>query len=615
VSAKSFDYVIIGGGTTGLALASRLTEDPSVTVVVLEAGQSHVGDPNITIPGQFGNVIDNPKVNYLLPMMTDPKYCNNRQYLWSRGKGLGGSSTINFYAWSKPPAGDVDVFEKLGNPGWNWKEYMRYSKRSETFHHPSEEQTSLYPHTFDERHRGTSGPIQVTIPHHAHTIDVLFQETLVKKGLKPILDAYGGDITGTWISSSNLDPRGWTRSDAVTGYFLPNKDRPNLTVLLEACVTRILFDESHQSTELTATGVEFIYTFGTHVVHAKREVILSAGAIKDPQVLELSGIGQPEVLSRIGVDVKVDLPGVGENMQDHPFIGVSYELNPEVPHATYDLMFDPDYAQEAKRLYSLGKGMHRLGVTSFSYFPISQANPSEAKALINKAEIEIKQLHESGKVSKGLVDQYRHQIATLRDDKQPDFEVFAFPGHYTFITPREPGKCYFTACSLLNHPFSRGSIHCKTSDPFAQPLIDPHYFEVDFDLELLVQSIKFTRSLHLMEPWKSGVVREVDPGPKCESDADLREYIKNHLGSAWHAVGTCSMLPREKGGVVDPQLKVYGTTNLRVVDISIVPIQVAAHTQGKHVLRHFHSCCRIEPFPATAFVIAEKGKFLCVFSL
>ncbi|KAJ6490230.1 GMC oxidoreductase [Mycena vitilis] len=582
VSGKTFDYVIIGGGTAGLVLASRLSEDPSVTVVVLEAGEANLGDPDILIPGQFGATFLNPKHDWAFPTEKQ-RFSNDKEFIWSRGKGLGGSSGMNFCAWIKPPAADIDAFEKLGNFGWNWEEYKKYSQRSETFHPPAQEQMDLYPHTYDTELHGTSGPIHTTIPFHYHALDELFQQTLVSKGLKSIDDPYGGNLNGTWIANANLDPRTWTRSYAATGYLMPAQDRSNLTVLTEATVTRILFDDPVAGQQLTAKGVEFVHNDSTSQVNAKNEVILCAGTIQSPQILELSGIGRPEILEKIGVEMKIQLEGVGENVQDHTFVGVSFELTGSPD--TYDRMRDPEYMAEALRLYEQGLGPQRVGITSFAYIPLSTAT-AEAEELIHGAA---ECIAASDDVSPGRREQLDLQLENLRDDNGVDLEIIAFPGFFTKISIPEPKKTYVTILCVLNHPLSRGTIHAKSANPFDLPTVDPCYFENDFDLEILVQHIKYARTMVETEPFKSGVVREIDPGPDCVSDEEIREYIKNTHGTSWHTVGSCSMLPRDKQGVVDPELQVYGTNNLRIVDISIVPIHIAAHTQ------------------ATAYMIAEKA--------
>lgn len=580
VSNKSFDFVVVGGGTAGLALAARLSEDSSVNVAVIEAGEREFDDPKISVPAQFGATIGDSKYDWGFST-SKQKYSNDKEFLWSRGKGLGGSSNMNFYAWIKPPAFDMDSFEKLGNPGWNWEEFSRYSKKSERFHIPDKEVTDLFPHTYNTAGRGTSGPIQTTIPPHVHTIDTLIQKTLWNLGIKKLEDSYEGDINGPWIASSNLDPKTWSRSDSATAYLLPAQGRSNLTVLTNALVSRVLFADSNADGEdLTATGVEFIHGGHSYTVNAHKEVILSAGSIKDPQILEISGIGRRDVLSRIGVETRVDLPGVGENLQDHPFFGISYELNPVSKHRTLDLLRDPEIAKEELALYAEGKGLFRTGLTSFTYLSLKQVATPGAAELAEKIEKDIEH-YKNSTTTPGLREQLDVQLAALHSDASPEFEIVMFPGLFSVAKAPEPGKTYVSFLCLLNHPLSRGTIHSKTSNPEDAPEIDPRYLEKDSDLELLVEELKYSRLIAKTEPFKSEIVgTEVEPGPQCTSDEDIRNYIKNTASTAWHAIGTCSMLPRDKQGVVDPHLKVYGTKNLRVVDISIIPVHIAAHTQS-----------------------------------
>ncbi|KAF7331343.1 GMC oxidoreductase [Mycena kentingensis (nom. inval.)] len=584
---KTFDYVICGGGTAGLTLAARLTEDPSVTVAVLEAGEHNLGEPLIDMPGQFGGTFGNEKFDWAFPVVPQ-KHSQNKTYMWQRGKGLGGSSHMNFYAWSKPPAKDVDAIEQLGNPGWNWAEYSKYTRISETFHPAAQEQLDAYPHTHDLASRGKDGPIQVTVPFSVSTIDKLFQATCAAKGLKQIKDPYGGDINGTWMASANLDPKTWKRSYAATGYYLPNKGRKNLTVLTEAMVARVLFADAAKGADLVAAGVEFIHGGKTHKVHAKKEVILSTGTIKSPQLLELSGIGRKEILEKIGVECKIDLRGVGQNVQDHTYFGISFELKSSDGHVTFDKMREPEFAAEQLKLYAKLQGMQRIGITSFAYFPYTSATP-EAPALIARAAASVEALKQSGTLEPGQAEILDLQIAGMRDDAVPELEIIAFPGYFTTLSPPEPGKSYVSILSVLNHPLSHGTIHAASKDPLAKPEIDPAYFANDNDLENLVQHIKFIRSMADTEPFKSAIVRECDPGPAYKTDEELRDYVYKCHGTSWHTVGSTSMLPLDKQGVVNPELKVYGTKNLRVVDIGIVPIQLACHTH------------------ATAYVIGEKA--------
>ncbi|KAF9528787.1 GMC oxidoreductase [Crepidotus variabilis] len=581
VVQKSFDYIVIGGGTAGLALAGRLSEEPTVSVLVLEAGQANLDDPKIVMPAQFGQTFGNPQYDWAFNTVKQ-KHTNNKIHLWSRGKALGGTSTMNFYCWSKPTKTDIDAIERLGNPGWNWTEFIKYSRKSESFHLPAQEQLDVYPHTYNPNFRGLSGPIHTSLAPQFHTIDKLMQETLVNKGIKPVEDPYGGDISGGWIASANIDPKGWKRSYSASGYLQPNLHRPNLNVLTDALVARIVFeDKLTPAADRTASAVEFLFGDGSaiHTVKANREVIVSAGTINSPKVLELSGIGQSQILSSFGLETLVDLPGVGENVQEHVWSPVSFELDDTrgVLHQTLDLLKNPDTAAKHLALYAEGKGLFRSCISSFSFLPIQSCDLPDTPSLIALAEKEAEAAKAQG--SAGMGEQVDIWLEILKNKKEPDFEIVALPCVKIALAPAEPSKHYFTLLALLNHPLSRGTIHIQSKDPRVHPEIDPRYFERQIDLEIILQEIKYIRSWKETEPWKSGIVREMDPGPKYQTDDELREYIRNSLNTTWHTVGSCSMLPREKQGVVDPQLKVYGTSNVRVVDISIIPLHIAAHTQ------------------------------------
>lgn len=364
---------------------------------------------------------------------------------------------------------------------------------------------------------------------------------------------------------------------------MPNTHRKNLFVLTEATATRVLFADIEPASEnMTATGVEFIHTSNPsqeHVVYARKEVILSAGALKDPQLLELSGIGRRDVLENIGVDVKIELPGVGENVQEHITCSILWDVGGE--HQTYDVLRNAVHAAEHGKLHAKGEGLHTTSLSSFMYLPLSFINPTDTPNLVESLSNRIEEQKKSGSLPSGLLEQLELQIAALRDEATPDLELSIIPQFFPAgnIVP-EPGKKYVAGCFFLNHPFSRGTIHATSPDPTTQATMDPHYFENDFDLEILVQQFKFMRKIAETDPWKSTIVREVNPGLECTTDEQIRDFIRRTCGSTWHTVGSCSMLPREKLGVVNPELKVYGTNNLRVVDISIIPLHIAAHTQS-----------------------------------
>ncbi|KAJ3479106.1 hypothetical protein NLI96_g9296 [Meripilus lineatus] len=573
VAGQLFDYVIIGAGTSGLTVAGRLAEDPEISVAVLEAGEALLDDPKILLGGGFGSTWGNPKYDWAFT--TVPQTHENDRTI------PGGSSGMNFYGWIKPPAQDVDVFEELGNPGWNWESYQRCTKRCENFTPANESQLKAYPHTFGEDSHGKGGPLQTTVALMTYITDKLFLDAFSAQGVKFNEDPYGGNINGTWMSASSLDrSKKWTRSYSATAYYLPHKDNPKFKVLTEAFASRVIFADESVGNDLVAIGVEFIHGGKTHFVRAK-EVIISAGTIKTPQILELSGIGGPDILKRIGVPLKIDLPGVGENVQDHLLFSISYELDQSLPHETFDGFRDPEFAKEQARLQELDEdNRHRYGISAYAYLPLAEILPEFADSFAKRVGAWIEEQKKDGKLNPGLEEQLDIQLRILKDKDVPDVEFVSFPGYMSFPTLPE-NKNHISLISFLQHPLSRGTIHAKSNNPLEQPAIDPHYFANGFDLELTVEQMKYMKNvIATTDSFKSGIVREIDPGPATLTDEQIRDYVKKTCGSGLHAVGSASMLPREKNGVVDPELKVYGTTNVRVADLSIIPLQLAGHTQA-----------------------------------
>ncbi|KAF8804963.1 alcohol oxidase [Phlegmacium glaucopus] len=560
-----FDYVIIGGGTAGLCLAARLTEDPNISVLVLEAGQSHLADPTINIPGHLGYHINKPEYDWAFPTVPQA-HSNERSLLFSRGKGLGGSSGINMMTWNIPPASDIDDWEKLGNPGWNWSEYKKYLAR-------------------------TNVEVKTSVPPTNMSFQNAILEAWENMGIPPAPDFLSGNPSGTHVAMNSIDPKTVTRSYAATAFYAPNAGRKNLSVVTGAYVQKLDFNTpSAPGADLTASAVQFSYKDKIHKISATREIVLAAGALKSPHILELSGIGDPQVLANIGVPLKIDLPGVGENLQEHFHAVASFELRGDITDDTWDALRDPKTAAEHIELHKQGKGLFALGVTHFVFQPLD-ALTSDAKAIYQRAEEKISKNEKAGVYPPGLIEQYRIHLERLKTGS-PGYELIFVPAFMSAPNPPEPGKKYFSILAGLNHAFSRGSIHSTSADPNVQPALDPHFFEEDFDLEGLAEMMKFIRRMPEVSPCKDILVspaKEVNPGPEVQTDEQLHDWIKNVINTTYHTVGTLSMLPRSKNGVVDPSLKVYGTTNVRVVDLSIVPIHFAAHSQS------------------TAYVVAEKA--------
>ncbi|KAI0929980.1 hypothetical protein AcV5_006805 [Taiwanofungus camphoratus] len=533
---------------------------------------------------------------------TEPQpLAGNTSLIWNRGKGVGGSSAMNLLIWSRPQREDFDgmsmfsasnvlysrssAIEKVGNPGWNWERFYEYSKRTERFTSPITRGSSGYQDLYRSDSVGLHGPIPISFSRTYSGAEFPFQKALEKLGIPTINDSLSGDTCGTYKAVSDIDPKTGTRGYATVGYLLPVIDRPNLKVLAEAYVVKIV--TFRQGDELIASNVEFEHGGTLHKVHAVKEVIVSAGSIKSPQILELSGIGDRTILEPLGIPVQKHLPAVGTNVQDHAIhTGFMLELREDANIVNTDLLQNPDFQSKLRESYTDMAGPLSICLTGVTFLPV-QTFSDKAASIIQQQGAKIRK--EAASYPPGLKEQYDVQMEILKDPKVPDMEIVIFP--FSVVPGKNPGKPYMMILPSIAHPFSRGTIHVKSADPKEPPAIDPHYFEHEADLDILVEAFKFTRKVTQTEPFKSITVAEEIPGPNVTSEDQVRDHVRKHISTTWHTASSCSMLPEDKGGVVDTKLKVYGTKNLRVVDLSILPLLVAVHTQ------------------ATVYGIAEMGMF------
>ncbi|TCD63417.1 hypothetical protein EIP91_005416 [Steccherinum ochraceum] len=565
----TYDYVVIGGGTAGLTLASRLAQHAShtVTILVLEAGSDNLRDPALLLPATYGAQFGNDAYSWTYKVAKQ-RHAGDRENVWDRGKGLGGTSAINFMCYLRPSKDDIDDIERLGNPGWNWAHLDRLIKKLEGYVAPSDPDALNGLAQLADGRLGTEGPLKISYPPAGTELEMMTLKSLNEVGVPIAPDPFGGNIDGVWLTPNAYDPASHTRSYAVTTFYLPNQDRPNLHVLTEAVVGRILTERDvNGDGNVTATGVEFYHGGTKYTVKAGREVIVSAGALKSAQVLELSGIGRKDVLEKINVPVVLDLPGVGQNVQEHVLHGMTYELKDDVPYETIDLLRDPVQAAKHRELHATGTGVHTTGMLAFGYMPPSSVSPAAEQA-IQRAKADI--LRNWDTYPPELQAQYAVQIARI-ERQAPSCEIVMLKGFLGLPNPPEPGKKYINLFSMINHALSRGTIHAISSDPFVEPEFDPHYFEQESDRIILEEQVHFIRRLTSTGPLKDVIAREVNPGP------EVQNWVEKYFSTVWHTCGACSMMPRKKGGVVDTKLKVYGTTNIRVVDLSILPIHMAAH--------------------------------------
>ncbi|KAH9023899.1 alcohol oxidase [Lactarius pseudohatsudake] len=577
VSNHSFDYIVIGGGTAGLVVAARLSEDPSVSVLVLEAGSPNLNDPAILTTARYGIHFGDPQYDWGFTTVPQTN-ANGKIAFWPRGKGLGGSSGINFFQYHLPSRADIDAFEKLGNKGWNWETLNPYFKKAERFLPPDVVKDDVT--SFDVQEHGLEGPLEVSYPVLPSGLEKPFVEAAKALGINSVPEPLAGNTSGIWTTPVTIRPASRTRSYAANMYYEPNASRSNLSVLTSAHVARISLSKG--SDGATAEGVMFIHDGKEYQALVNKTVVLSAGTILSPQVLELSGIGDPDVLRKADVGVVVDLPGVGNNIQEHVNSAVSYKIKEEFEesYVTFDCLMNPDGLQKQTELYRAGETTaFDMAVNLMSFVPLSTVTP-EARALQDKYLASIRARIDSGDYPPGLRKQYEVQLDHIKA-QIPSCEFMLVQARSVLRPVQDASGKYIAIGCLLNHPMSRGSIHIKSNDPLERPAIDPHYFEEEYDIRSLAETFKLCRRLVQQEPLKSILVEgELFPGPSVQTDEQIIENLKNNLVTTFHTVGSCSMLPREDGGVVDNKLKVYGTTNVHVIDLSIIPLHIGAHTQA-----------------------------------
>ncbi|KAF8884272.1 hypothetical protein CPB84DRAFT_1750441 [Gymnopilus junonius] len=534
------NYIIVGGGLAGTALAVRLSEVPTLTVAVLEVGGDKFHDENF----------DTPDWAYF---SSPQKHLGGHSMYLPRGKGIGGTGLLNFMEVNRASATEYDDIGKLigETSKWSWDGLLPYFRKK-------------YNMAFDAKYQGTSGPVQRTLPRWLDTIAMPWLEAVESYGIQHNADPNDGDDRGTWISTKKIDSNS-VRSSAASAYYEPNSLQPNLKIITGVHATKVITSKEDL---VTVTGVEFLQNGQLQTIQAKKEVILCCGSYNTPQILELSGIGDPAILKKHGIPVIIDLPAVGNNLEEHITATYTAKLTPG--HETWESLRDPDFAEKQKEIYSFCQGLrlfqqdHWGGMLSGlpSAFAFLTFKDFDSDGVIANS---VKTLDLPSE------QPYNLQKEWVQNDKVPFLEINAFdrfmPGT---VTEPEPNSNYMSSSIILLHPFSRGSVHITSTDPLKAPV----------DLKILVTGYKILQEVYKMGPLKDHIDSEVSPGKEIQTDEQLIEYTRKTLDSTYHPMSTVRMLPREAGGCVDAHLKVYGTKNLRVVDASIFPTAISAHPQA-----------------------------------
>ncbi|TXT11199.1 hypothetical protein VHUM_01950 [Vanrija humicola] len=586
VVGKNFDFVIVGGGLAGLTAASRLSEWSNFTVLVVEAG----GDGSdvqlqMEVPGfsyMKGLTSTAYGWNFTTVNQTD---CNNLVKRWPLARGLGGSAAVNGMFWGRASAEEYDSWAAL-NPGgeqtWNWAEVDKYIKKSENYVPPEPAQAAQFHIPGDASAHGKGGPIQIGHTQYIYPITENWIPTWQALGFTA-KDLADGDTHGVTITPSTLNPVNQTRSDSLRSYIHALPPRSNLVILTGQQGTKLLFNGTKDSKgNAAATGVEFQAAPGAPVytVNVTKEVILTSGTVGTPKLLQLSGVGPANILTPLGITPIVDLP-VGYNLQDH--VATNLQFNTVAGVETwYNLATTPALQEEALAIWKA----NRTGPLTYvneatGYITATDANVvAQATIDINATIAALTAKHSlPANVQKGLAAQYALQQKWLKT-KVGQVEVIL---HLWGANAQN-----IVIQVAVQHGYTRGTAFISSADPFAAPLIDPAYFAVEADLALAHSGFEFVRKLAATQPLAGVLTGESTPGANVTGDA-LTAYIKNTAGTEFHPMGTASMLPRDDGGVVDTNLIVYGTSNVRVLDSSIIPIEISAHLM------------------ATTYGIAEKG--------
>ncbi|KAI1821955.1 oxidoreductase [Xylaria intraflava] len=583
----SFDFVIAGGGTAGITLATRLSEVSSQRVLVLEAGLDHSDDPRVKIP-PFYTALWGSQVDW--GFRTVPQeHMNGRSVNLSQGKTLGGSSAINALVYAPPTKELCDAWAELGNEGWNWDNISPYFAKAFT---PPQAQKGLEQQlgidSWDSEDMNSNGPVRVSYPGDAaHPLRKIWAETFRKKGYPT--KSWSQASVGGFSNFSSIDPVTRERNHAAKAYYTAAKDRENLHVVLDAHVNKIIFADDEPQPK--AVGLRYSHGGKTKIAYARKEVVICAGALQSPKLLELSGIGNANILKQHGIEAIKDLPGVGENLQDHILSGITYDAVDDLETLDSIVRKEPEATEEAMRRFSQEHSgiLTSSGILNYAYLPIidSLAN-SDCKKLVELIE-ETRPAHSTQ--PEAIRAKMYHDMAekTLLDPNRPSAAYLTVLGQGPprdlatgLRMPPALGKHLFIA-AILAQPLSRGTVHIVSNDPSDSPQIDPKFFSNPLDVEVLARHILYIESLADSEPL-SGVFKQplrptFQPARLTDLDA-AKQHTKSDAISMWHPAGTCAMLPAGVGGVVDSSLKVHGVHNLRIVDASVVPLLPPGNMQS-----------------------------------
>ena len=517
MSSSTYDFIIVGAGSAGSVLANRLSADAKCRVLLLEAGRAD--HPWTRVPVGFARLIDNPKANWLYQSEPD-EGSGQRPIPVPRGKLLGGSSAINGMVFVRGQSQDFDTWAQLGNRGWSYRDVLPFFRRMETYTGG------------EDKYRGREGPLQVTDLSEAGPLYDALIAAANEAGIPYNVDYNGAVQEG--ISMTQVSIRKGRRMSTARCYLDPVKSRPNLTIVTGAHTDGLIIEDKQ------CRGVRFTENGSQKEARVGREVIVSAGSVNSPQILELSGIGQPELLQRHGVQVCHALPGVGENLRDHYAPRMKYEIT--ASGLTYnDKMRGIGTVLQALRYAMTGTGLLGLPAAPLRAYVCS-----------------------------------RDGLAS------PDINISIVP----FLVAEGFKLAKESGITVITHPLrseSTGSIHIGSPDSKSPPKIKFNFLTADYDRQITLAGMDIVRRIMAAAPMASMLGAEIAPGPALQADDELLNWVRETAETAYHPIGTCKMGTDDRA-VVDEKLRVRGMQGLRVADASIMPTLTSGNTNAPSIM-------------------------------